>query len=229
MEDGMNSSSRFVATVVIGGALALAACGGSDVSPVASTAAIASESGFVTSSGNGPDSPTSPASSPGTCASDCDGHGPGHGPGPGDGLCGDACTGEVGPDPDDIAKLLGETIQEEYRAEYLYRSVLQAFGPDTPPFALIAQAEARHVEALQVLLTRRQMTPPPSTWTVASFPAFASISEACAAGVAAEEEDAAFYTPHLQRDDLPRDVRNVFINLQRASLENHLPAFERCR
>jgi hypothetical protein len=52
---------------------------------------------------------------------------------------------------------------------------------------------------------------------------------ACAAGVVAEQEDAAFYTPYLNRADLPQDVRNVFTNLQRASLENHLPAFERCR
>jgi hypothetical protein len=45
----------------------------------------------------------------------------------------------------------------------------------------------------------------------------------------AEQEDAAFYTPYLRRPDLPQDVRNVFTNLQGASLENHLPAFQRCQ
>jgi hypothetical protein len=238
----MQRSSRFLAAVAFGGAFALAACGGGDVSPVASTAAITGDSGSVTSSGNGPGSPA-PSPGTGTCTNDCDGTGPGPGygygpgpangygpgPGPSDGFCGNACTGPVGPDPTDIGELLGLALQEEYRAEYLYRSVLRAFGPDTPPFALIAQAEARHAEALQMLFTRRQMAPPASVWTVDSFPPFASIPEACAAGVTAEQEDAAFYTPYLNRADLPQDVRNVFTNLQRASLENHLPAFERCQ
>jgi hypothetical protein len=147
----------------------------------------------------------------------------------GDGSCGAACTGPVGPDPADVGTLLAVALQEEYKAEMLYRSVLGTFGPDTAPFALVAEAEARHVEAIQALLTRRQLAPPPSTWTPSSFAPFASIALACAAGVVAETEDAAFYTPYLQRADLPEDVRNVFTNLQRASLESHLPAFERCR
>jgi hypothetical protein len=255
----MNASSRFLALVAIGGAMALAACGGSDLSPVASTTVLTGDSGSVTSSGNGPGAPPAPAPSPGTgtCTNDCDGtgqgpgpgsgYGPGNGagygpangngpgngygpgPGPSDGFCGTACTGAVGPDPDDIATLLVEALQEEYKAQMLYRSVLQTFGAETAPFALIERAEARHVEALQMLFSRRQMPAPASTWAPGSFAPFASVPLACAAGVTAEREDAAFYTPYLQRTDLPQDVRNVFTNLQRASLENHLPAFERCQ
>ena len=249
----MNASSRFLTLVVVGGAMALAACGGSDLSPVASTTAVTSDGGSVTSSGNGPGAPTNPAPPPGTgtCTNDCDGtgqgpgpgsgygpangagYGPGNGygpgPGPSDGFCGTACTGPVGPDPGDIAEILGFALQEEYRAEYLYRSVLKTFGAETVPFEMIAQAEARHVEALRALFTRRQMALPDSVWTLGSFEPFGSVPLACAAGVVAEQEDAAFYTPYLNRADLPQDVRNVFTNLQRASLENHLPAFERCR
>jgi hypothetical protein len=251
----MNASSRFVALVAIGGTMALAACGGSDLSPVASSTALTSDGGSVTSSGNGngPGAPPSPAPSPGTgtCTNGCDGtgqgpgpgsgYGPGKGPGngagngygpgpgPSDGFCGNACTGPVGPDPGDIATLLVEALQEEYKAQMLYRSVLQTFGAETVPFALIEQAEARHVEALQMLFARRQMTPPASVWAPGHFEAFASVPLACAAGVVAEQEDAAFYTPYLLRTDLPQDVRNVFTNLQKASLENHLPAFARCR
>ena len=243
----MQASSRFLAFVVLGGILALAACGGGDVSPVAATAAVMGEVGSVTTSGRGPGGPPSPAPSPGTgtCTHDCDGtrqgpgagqgpgngYGSGYGPGPGpsDGLCGNACAGTVGPDPDDIAAILAEALQEEYKAQMLYRSVLQTFGAETQPFALIAVAEARHVEALQMLFTRRQLAPPASAWSPSSFPPFASVPLACAAGVVAEDEDAAFYTPYLQRTDLPQDVRNVFTNLQAASLENHLPAFERCQ
>jgi hypothetical protein len=97
------------------------------------------------------------------------------------------------------------------------------------PFTLIAQAEARHVEALQRLFTRRERVAPASAWAPSSFAPFTSVALACAAGVVAEREDAAFYAPYLRRADLPLDVRNVFTNLQAASLENHLPAFERCR
>jgi len=232
----MNASSRFLAVVAVGGAIALAACGGTDLSPVASSStAFTSDSGSVTNSGYGPGAPPSPTPSPGTgtCTNDCDGtgQGPGNGygpgPGPSDGPCGTACTGSVGPDPSDIGEMLALALQEEYKAESLYRSVLGTFGPDTVPFAVIADSEARHVQALKVLFERRQMAPPASIWS--SFPPFASVPVACAAGVVAEREDAAFYTPYLGHTDLPQDVKNVFTNLQAASLYNHLPAFQRCQ
>ena len=237
----MKAFWRLLAFVALGGTLALAACGGGDISPVASTTALTADDGSVTSSGRGPGAPPSPAPSPGTgtCTHSCDGTsqgpgpggGTGYGPGPGpsDGFCGNGCTGPVGPDPADIAALLALALQEEYKAEMHYRSVLATFGPETLPFAVIAEAEARHVQALQGLFTRRQLAPPASAWSPSSFPPFASVPLACAAGVVAETEDAAFYTPYLQRTDLPQDVRNVFANLQTASLENHLPAFERCQ
>jgi hypothetical protein len=252
-EGDMQTSSRYLAFVVLGGALTLAACGGSDVSPVASTTALPSDGGSVTSSGYGPGTSPSPAPAPGTgtCTNDCDGtgqgpapgagngYGPanaggggkGYGPGsgPSDGLCGNACAGPVGPDPTDIATLLVEALQEEYKAEMLYRSVLGTFGAETVPFALIEQAEARHVAALQMLFTRRQMAAPASAWAPGSFAPFASVPLACAAGVVAEQQDAAFYDRYLPRTDLPQDVRNVFTNLQRASLESHLRAFESCQ
>jgi hypothetical protein len=242
-----------LALVALGGAVALAACGGSpDLSPVASTAAVSGDDATFTSSGNGPGGPANPSPGTGTCTNDCDGtnqgpgpgagngYGPGPangggtgngygpGPGPSDGFCGDACTGPVGPDPLDIAVMLGEALQEEYKAQNLYRSVLLTFGDDAMPFAAIVESETRHVEALQMLFTRREMTPPPSVWTPASFPPYASVREACKGGVAAEIADAAVYTPYLGRTDLPQDVKNVFTNLQAASLENHLPAFQSC-
>jgi hypothetical protein len=225
----MQRSSRFLALVALGGAAALAACGGSpDLSPVASTTTITGDSGSVASSGNGPGSPAPGA---GTCTNACDGPGAGNGygpgPGPGDGFCGDACTGPVGPDPADIATMLVDALQEEYKAQYLYASVLEDY-PGAMPFAAIVESEVRHVEALKLLFTRRQMTPPASAWRPADFPPFASLPAACAGGVDAETKDAAFYAPYLLRTDLPRDVENVFTNLQAASLYNHHPAFEAC-
>lgn len=207
----MRTNLKFLAVVAVGGALALAACGGSPAdSPVAATspAAATTDDGALTASGYGP--------------------GSGYGYGPGDGTCDAACTGPVGPDPTDIDAILVSALQEEYRAQYLYRSVLEDF-PGAMPFAVIAEAEAQHVAALLGLFVRREKTPPPSATSAADFSPYASLPAACAAGVAAEAADAAFYTPYLQRQDLPQDVRMVFTNLQRASLENHLPAFERCQ
>lgn len=232
----MQISSRFPALVALGGVLALGACGGSDISPVASPLAITSDGGSVTSSGNGPGGPPTTTPGTGSCTHDCDGsgRGPGSGnrygpgPGPSDGYCGSACTGPVGPDPADILTILDDALQEEYKAQMLYRSVLEHYS-GALPFGTIVESEVRHVEALQMLFTRRQQTPPISLWTPASFDPFASVPTACAAGVVAESEDAAFYAPYLQRTDLPQDARNVFTNLQAASLENHLPAFERCQ
>jgi len=220
----MHSSSRLVALVALGATFALAACGGSgSVSPVGPNVTLATgasgDGGAISADGYGPG--TGQAAGPGA------GNGYGPGPGPSDGFCGSACTGPAGPDPGDILVMLEAALQEEYNAEMLYRSVLAAFGPDTLPFATIAEAEARHVGALKLLFTRRELAAPP--WAPVDFPSFGSLAEACAAGVEAELADAAFYTPYLQRTDLPRDVRNVFTNLQAASLENHLPAFELCR
>lgn len=239
----MKVSTRFLEMVAVSATVALVACGGSaDLSPVAATTTGADDAAVLTSSGNGPGAPPAAAPGTGTCTQDCDGtgHGPGpgngsgpgagtgYGPGPRDGLCGNTCAGPVGPDPDDMKVLLVDALQEEYKAEMLYRSVLEDF-PGAMPFAVIAESEGQHVAALQALFTRRGTTPPSSIWGTESFESFGSIAAACAAGVEAETEDAAFYTPYLQRDDLPQDVRNVFTNLQRASLENHLPAFDRCR
>jgi len=190
----------------------LTACGGSQsLSPTApgnaDVATASTSGGAIVADGHGPGT--------GTCTHDCDG------------FCGSACTGPVGPDPDDLVPILERALQEEYGAEMLYRSVLASFGTGTAPFALIVEAEARHALALQQLFARRDLVAP--AWAPVAFPAFGTLAEACAAGVAAEVADAAFYQPYLERDDLPLDVRTVFSNLQAASLENHLPAFERCQ
>jgi rubrerythrin len=233
----MQKTSRLLALLALGAAVTFAACAGSpDASPVASSPTGTGDTAAFTSSGYGPGAPASTPGT-GTCTNDCDGtgqgpgpgagphHGDGSGPGPADGYCGAACTGPVGPDPADIAEVLGAAIQEEYGAENLYRSVLEDYD-GAMPFATIVEAEAQHVLALQRLFTRREMAVPsrppvPDT-------SYASLALACAAGVDAEEADAAFYTPYLERTDLPQDVRNVFTNLQAASLENHLPAFQAC-
>ena len=237
----MRLSKATVAALALAPAVFLAACSGSQAtSPTATAAGGADASGVLTASGNGPGGGSTSVPGSGTCDHDCTGtgspngagggYGPGDGTGygPGSGLCGVACTGSVDPGPGDLQALLGLTIQEEYKAEMLYRSVVQNLG-EVQPFSLIVAAEAQHVSALQLLFTRRGWVAPASAWSPGDFPRFATLADACAAGVVAETEDAAFYDPYLARADLPQDVVTVMTNLQAASLQHHLPAFERCR
>jgi hypothetical protein len=229
----MKNLSWLWALAAIAAALSLAGCGVSPEGSLASPSAItADDGGAVVASGYGSGPVASPGAGPGdgTCTAGCSGAGPGHGAGPGDGLCGAACLGPVPPGPADLAEILDLALQEEYRAEALYGSVLEDFGATTLPFAAIADAEATHVAALKRLIARREWVAPASLWEAGSFPAFDSLPAACAAGVQAERDDAALYDRYLvPRDDLPQDVVTVFTNLRAASLENHLPAFERCQ
>lgn len=121
---------------------------------------------------------------------------------------------------------MNAAIQGEYHAEVTYLKVLDTFG-QVQPFYNILFAEERHSEAIAGLFTNRGLAVPASVWNLGNVPTFASLPEACAAGVAAELANIALYDELLTRD-LPQDVRNVFTNLRAASLEGHLPAFQTC-
>jgi rubrerythrin len=55
-----------------------------------------------------------------------------------------------------------------------------------------------------------------------------SVLEACQSGVEAEIENAKMYDRLLELTTDYPDIQSVLIQLQRASTENHLPAFRRC-
>ena len=119
---------------------------------------------------------------------------------------------------------LVRAMQEEQTAQALYRAVIDQFGA-TLPFSTIVQAEAQHLAALTNLAQKYGVSlPEPVEIGPTSF---ASLSAACQAGVDAEIADAALYdelSPLVSHADILR----VFANLQRASLNSHLPAFEAC-
>ena len=249
----MNASSRFLTLVAVGGALTLAACGGSDVSPVASSAALTTDGGSVTSSGNGPGGPPSPGAFTGhrhvherlrrhgpgprtgrgqrlRLAGQRRGRAPATAPGRATASAATPARARWGPIPEDIGDAARRGPPGGVQGPDAVPQRSRDFGPETVPFALIARgrgparrgaADALHAAADgasgQRLGARRASRPSPRCPSPARR------------GVVAEREDAAFYTPYLSRTDLPQDVRNVFTNLQAASLENHLPAFERCR
>jgi len=99
-------------------------------------------------------------------------------------------------------RALHEALEDEYRAWATYAQVLADFG-DVGPFGNIRDAEARHIEALQRLFVRYGLQVPENLW-LRKVAHYASVSDACAAGVAAEIANAALYEPR------------------------HLPAFRRC-
>jgi hypothetical protein len=120
---------------------------------------------------------------------------------------------------------LNEAILEEYGALNLYNAVLAQYG-SVLPFSRIARAEAQHVRALSQLFTKYGLSVPANPGLTPA-PTFSSLTQACQAGVDAEIADAALYDDLLKVTDNP-DVVRVYQNLQAASLNNHLPAFEAC-
>jgi hypothetical protein len=120
---------------------------------------------------------------------------------------------------------LNEAILEEYGALNLYNAVLEQYG-SVLPFSRIARAEAQHVRALTQLFTKYGLTVPANPG-LSPAPIFTRLTQACKAGVDAEIADATLYDELLKVTDNP-DVVRVYRNLQAASLNNHLPAFEAC-
>ena len=129
--------------------------------------------------------------------------------------------------PLDAAEVAALTaaIDEEYGALNTYQAVLSQFGSVTP-FSRIVRAEQQHVNALVRLFTKYGL-PVPTNPGLAPTPTFASLTEACQTGVTAEIADAALYDTLKPSVD-NADVLQVFANLQAASLNSHLPAFEAC-
>lgn len=124
----------------------------------------------------------------------------------------------------ELADLLA-ALDDEYKARATYVQVLADFG-EVRPFANIVEAEQRHIGALLRIFERYGLDVPPDPWP-GQVPRFVSLSEACRAGVAAEIENAALYNRVLDGTTRP-DLLDTYRNLQRASQENHLPAFQRC-
>ncbi len=122
-------------------------------------------------------------------------------------------------------RALHDALDDEYRAWATYDQIVHDLGPERP-FVNIVEAEARHIAALRSLFERYGLEVPENPWP-GRVPRFASVREACAAGIEAEVENTALFD-RLMRSTHREDILAVFRNLQRASQERHLPAFRRC-
>jgi hypothetical protein len=130
------------------------------------------------------------------------------------------------PNRDALEHALIEAIHDEYKARATYRQIIQTFGP-VRPFVNILQSEQRHIRALTALFEKYAIALPLDDWdTRVTVPA--SIQDACQQGVEAELENGEMYQRLLQETHGYPDVQAVFSNLQRASQQNHLRAFQRC-
>jgi hypothetical protein len=120
---------------------------------------------------------------------------------------------------------LHEALDDEYHAWATYDQVIRDFG-EVRPFINILDAEARHISALKEVFKRYRLAVPENSW-IGQIPGYGSLYEACAAGVKAEIENDRLYARLLAATQRP-DILSVFQNLQEASRERHLPAFQRC-
>lgn len=120
---------------------------------------------------------------------------------------------------------LRDALDDEYKAWATYDQVIRDFGAQRP-FINIRDAEERHIAALRSLFERYGLEIPANTWP-GRVSRYRSVREACEAAVDAEIANAALYDQLMRDTDRP-DILAVFRNLQRASRENHLQAFQRC-
>ncbi|HCS40490.1 MAG TPA: hypothetical protein DIW44_13015 [Anaerolineaceae bacterium] len=147
----------------------------------------------------------------------------GSGGGTGSGVTGTGVA--LTPLTDAEKEALSEAILEEYGALNLYNSVIAEFG-NVFPFYRIVRSEQQHVNALINQATKYGVTVPENPGMTSDV-TFNSISDACAAGSAAEIADAALYD-ELKLVTTHSDILQVYTTLQNASLNSHLPAFQAC-
>ncbi len=118
-----------------------------------------------------------------------------------------------------------EALDDEYMAWATYDQVVSDFG-EVKPFINIREAEARHIQALCSLFVSYEVPIPENTWP-GRVAQYKTIHEACEEGVAAEIENGQMYERLLKTTDR-EDILTVLRNLQEASQQRHLAAFQRC-
>lgn len=134
-----------------------------------------------------------------------------------------AVPGEL---PADVIAALNAGLQDEYHAYAVYQAVIDQFGA-VRPFTSIQAAEASHIDALAFLFERYGLAVPDAA-PLTDVPVFASVTDACATGAAAEIANFALYDSWIATTQAYPDIAQIFQALRDASEFNHLPAFERC-
>lgn len=113
-------------------------------------------------------------------------------------------------------------LYDEYAARSFYAKVVEAFGP-RPPFVNIVRAEERHIQTLSDLCDHFGIPRPLDPFSIETSIEPGWLAN-CERAVAGEVANIKLYDYLLNVVPEP-EARQVFLNLQSASMENHLPAF----
>lgn len=119
---------------------------------------------------------------------------------------------------------LNEALAGEYLAFTTYNQVVADLG-EVQPFSDIREAEIQHVDTLCALFLRYGLPVPDNQPEEVMH--YASLQEACEAGVAAEVTLGNMYQRLLDMALRP-DILTVFRGFQEASHQRHLTAFRCC-
>lgn len=117
-------------------------------------------------------------------------------------------------------------LDDERHNQAIYGAVIERF-PDAMPFSHIVGSEQRHISHLMPLFEKHGLAIPANPWAGKTLEIPASLTDACKAAVESERKNAALYD-QLLAQATDAEVQEVFGWLRSASLERHLPAFERC-
>jgi len=130
--------------------------------------------------------------------------------------------------PIEVQEALLETLigpEGEYAAYASYAAVIEKYG-DVEPYLHIMEAEGRHITALQRQLDKYGVAYPAENPYLGQIEAPESLLEAAQAWAEGEIANVEMYEQLLSVVEEYPDITRVFMNLQRASQEAHLPAFE---
>jgi hypothetical protein len=123
-----------------------------------------------------------------------------------------------------IEEMLVYALQDEYAARQEYTYIIENFDI-TKPFTNIIESEETHISLLLPLFETYDITQIEDS-SLDHIISIEDIEDAFATGVQAEILNIAMYNLFLTQDELPEDIKDVFIELRDAS-ENHLAAFQK--
>ncbi|MDZ7678050.1 MAG: hypothetical protein U5K29_05830 [Acidimicrobiales bacterium] len=126
--------------------------------------------------------------------------------------------------PQEVIALL-DALDDQHRAHATYAQVVSDFG-EVMPFANIVGSKSRHIESLTELMQRYEVPVPTDPWPT-KVERYESVADACAEAAEAERASATLCSrllAHAGRSE----VRDVLHELEEASRQRHLPAFQRC-
>lgn len=116
-------------------------------------------------------------------------------------------------------------LDDERKAKAFYGAVLAKYG-EIRPFSNIVNAEARHESALAALLTKYGIEVPADAWASRKIDVPSTLQATFPAAIKLEQENIALYDGFLKFVK-EEDIKAVMSQLQWASQERHLPAFQR--